>query len=116
MAENKKAFYHLIGGNIKNLRKRRKVGQEDLAERIYLSRSSLSNIEIGNQQPTLHAIYEIAIALNCDITEIIPSVKQYKSKFGEIDEDFIDLLKSNTDSRNKKTINVLKEILKKDEN
>ncbi|WP_271768757.1 helix-turn-helix transcriptional regulator [Aquimarina algiphila] len=116
MKDKKQSFYKRIGSNIKELRKLKKVGQEDLAGMISLSRSSLSNIEIGNQQPTLHAIYEISIALDCDITDILPSIKDYKSATSQIDEKYVDLLNSMSDSGNKKTLNVLKEILRKDDN
>ncbi|GAB5400976.1 MAG: hypothetical protein Aureis2KO_25610 [Aureisphaera sp.] len=115
MVSNKQAFYKLIGSNIKKLRKKNKIGQEDLAARIYLSRSSLSNIEIGNQQPSLHAIFEIAIALNCDVNDILPTILEYKTGFSEIDANYIDLLNKSTNSGNVKTINVLKEILRKDD-
>lgn len=111
MTTTTKTLCKAIGSNIKKLRRKKKVGQVELAERIYLSRSSLSNIEIGNQQPTLQAIYEIAIALKCDISEILPSADQYQSFNSNIDTDLVKLLNKSTKSNNTKTINVLKEIL-----
>jgi len=115
MTNTAKHLCETIGHNIKKLRKKKKVGQVELANRIYLSRSSLSNIEIGNQQPTLQAIYEIAIALKCDITEILPTKVQYQSITDNIDPKMVQLLNESTNIENTKTLNVLKEILSKDE-
>lgn len=111
MTDTTQLLCNAIGVNIKKIRKKRKVGQVELSEKIYLSRSSLSNIEIGNQQPTLKAIYEIAIALECDISDILPTTSQYQSIIGNLDTDLIELLNQNTKSNSTKTIGVLKEIL-----
>lgn len=109
-------FYKGIGKNIKEWRKLKKIGQEDLADKISISRSSLSNIEIGNHQPTIHVIYEIALALDCDITDILPSLNLYKSSQTQIDKKYEDIINSLPTSNNKKTLNVLKEILKENGN
>ncbi len=111
MTDTTQTLCNAIGINIKKLRRKKKVGQAELAKQIYLSRSSLSNIEIGNQQPTLKAIYEIAIALKCDISDILPSTSEYQSLVDNIDGELIELLNKNTKSNNPKTIGVLKEIL-----
>jgi transcriptional regulator with XRE-family HTH domain len=91
MTDTTQKLCNSIGANIKKLRRKKKVGQVKLAEQIYLSRSSLSNIEIGNQQPTLKAIYEIAIALKCEISDILPSTSEYQSLVDNIDSDLIEL-------------------------
>ena len=49
-----------IGIKIKNLRKSRKMTQEDFAERIGVSRSTLSCYEIGQRTPSLKTLQEIA--------------------------------------------------------
>lgn len=114
MTDTTQTLCNAIGVNIKKLRRKKKVGQADLAKQIYLSRSSLSNIEIGNQQPTLKAIYEIAIALKCEISDILPNTSEYQSLIGNIDTNLIELLNKNTKSNNTKTIDVLKGILSND--
>lgn len=49
-----------IGIKIKNLRKSRKMTQEDFAARIGVSRSTLSCYEIGQRTPSLKTLQEIA--------------------------------------------------------
>ena len=49
-----------IGNKIKNLRKSRKMRQEDFAQKIGVSRSTLSCYEIGQRTPTLKTLQEIA--------------------------------------------------------
>lgn len=114
MTDTTQSLCNAIGINIKKLRRKKKIGQVELAKQTYLSRSSLSNIEIGNQQPTLKAIYEIAIALKCNIADILPTTSQYQSLVDNIDTEFIELLNKSTKSNNTKTIDVLKEILSND--
>lgn len=49
-----------IGSKIKNLRKSRKMTQEDFAARIGVSRSTLSCYEIGQRTPSLKTLTDIA--------------------------------------------------------
>lgn len=49
-----------IGIKIKNLRKSRKMTQEDFSARIGVSRSTLSCYEIGQRTPNLKTLQEIA--------------------------------------------------------
>lgn len=49
-----------IGTKIKNLRKSRKMRQEDFAAQIGVSRSTLSCYEIGQRTPSLKTLMEIA--------------------------------------------------------
>ena len=49
-----------IGAKIKNLRKSRKMTQEDFAAKIGVSRSTLSCYEIGQRTPSLKTLAEIA--------------------------------------------------------
>ena len=49
-----------IGIKIKNLRKSRKLTQEDFAEKIGVSRSTLSCYEIGQRTPSITTLQEIA--------------------------------------------------------
>lgn len=49
-----------IGGKIKNLRKSRKITQQEFAEKIGVSRSTLSCYEIGQRTPNLKTLQQIA--------------------------------------------------------
>jgi len=49
-----------IGSKIKNLRKSRKMTQEDFAQQVGISRSTLSCYEIGQRTPNLKTLSDIA--------------------------------------------------------
>lgn len=49
-----------IGGKIKNLRKSRKITQQEFADKIGVSRSTLSCYEIGQRTPNLKTLQQMA--------------------------------------------------------
>jgi len=55
---------------IKQLRKDRKIQQQELADLVKINRSYLSAIENGNMLPTIDVLLEIARALNCKYTDL----------------------------------------------
>ncbi len=114
MTFNHYNLYVSIGKKIKDARKKARLSQEGLAKKISLSRSSLSNIEIGKHQPSLYTLYELALALNCEIQDLLPSIEDYKSK-SEIDEKYSKIFYALPEDSSKKTLSILKEILKKDD-
>ncbi len=114
MTFNHNNLYASIGKKIKDSRKQARLSQEALAKKISLSRSSLSNIEIGKHQPSLYTLYELALALNCEIQDLLPSIEDYKS-VSEIDEKYSKIFYSLPEDSSKKTLSILKEILKKDD-
>ena len=74
----------LLGARIKELRKRRGLSQEQLAEKIGVDPKHLSRIEVGRGFPSLEALDNIARSLDVDIKdffafehlETVESVKQ----------------------------------------
>lgn len=110
MKEKTNLLYRTIGSNISALRRSKKFGQQKLAELTSISRSSLANIEIGNQQPSIFTIYEIAVALECEINDILPSKEVYVSS-SSIEEEYADIFSSLKTSE--KNIRIFKRLLKK---
>jgi len=49
-----------IGSKIKNLRKSRKITQQDFADKIGVSRSTLSCYEIGQRTPSIRTLQQIS--------------------------------------------------------
>lgn len=82
--EEIKLFYKNIGLNIKSLRKRNRLKQDDLAKELGLSRTSIVNIESGNQRPNLHFIYILALKYGASIDELIPSPMDFFDKEKEM--------------------------------
>ena len=63
-----------LGLNIKMARIRKKISQEELAEIIDTSRTTISFIETARQNPTILKIIDIARALEVDIEELVRGV------------------------------------------
>jgi transcriptional regulator with XRE-family HTH domain len=60
----------LLGARIKELRKRRGLTQEQLAERIDLAARYISLIEVGRASPSLETMEHIARAFGIEIKEM----------------------------------------------
>ena len=60
----------MIGMNLKYLRKKYGYSQEDLAEKLEVSRQSVAKWENGVNSPRTDKIPEIAKALNCEISDL----------------------------------------------
>lgn len=54
----------MIGDRIKNIRKERRLTQDDLSEMISASRQTISHWEIGRSEPNVKDIIELAKALD----------------------------------------------------
>ena len=71
---NKDKIRHLkshiiLGKNIRQIREANKISQEELGFRIKSARNYIGCIERAEKSPSLDVIYDIVIALNCDICE-----------------------------------------------
>lgn len=64
------AFYKLLGARIRTLRGGR-LSQEQLAKAVGLTRTSLVNIESGQQKLLVHNLFRIADALSLKPSAII---------------------------------------------
>lgn len=72
-------IYETVSRKIRELRQRHpvsetKITQRALAEEIGIDRSTLTNIEIGNQRPPLHVIYAICAYFDVPLSEFLPSL------------------------------------------
>lgn len=63
-----------LGLNIKMARMRKNISQEELAELVNTSRTTISMIETARQNPTILKVIDIAKVLEIDINEIIKFV------------------------------------------
>ena len=57
--------------NLRRLRNRKNLKQEELAERMHVSRQTISGWETGRRQPDLDTLKKLADALDADIHELI---------------------------------------------
>ncbi|MDM4772863.1 helix-turn-helix transcriptional regulator [Solimonas sp. SE-A11] len=65
-------LYVAVGERIRKTRKLRSMTQDQLAKRVGLERSSIANIELGNQRLPLHTLFSIASVLNIDANDLLP--------------------------------------------
>jgi len=72
-------LYQLFGDRVRELREEKNVTQEELARRVDLSRTSITNIEKGRQRILLHQLVEIASALDAKPQDLMPA-EQVKPK------------------------------------
>lgn len=59
-----------FGERIRDLRKARRMTQEDLADKCGLFRTYLSRLENGNANPTLTMIHALAVSLGVGIVDL----------------------------------------------
>jgi len=60
-----------FGDNLKKLRKLKKLSQEDLAEKMSVSRQSVSKWETGDAYPEMNNILELCKIFHCKINDLV---------------------------------------------
>ena len=81
----------IIGIRIKEVRQNVGMNQQELAEKIELTRTSISNIEAGRQLAPLDVLYKICHALGTELPFLLPN---YSEIFLESKETLSDKLKT----------------------
>lgn len=62
---------NLVGNRIRELRAKRKMTQQQLADQADIPRATLATIEKDESNPSLAAVYKIAVALDCTIDHLL---------------------------------------------
>ena len=60
-----------IGKNIRQLRIKRSMTQDDLAERLFVTRQTVSNYETGKSRPDIDMLERISQVLEADLQEVL---------------------------------------------
>jgi transcriptional regulator with XRE-family HTH domain len=71
MVHNKDIDYAAIGKRLKDLRRKKEVTQEQLAERADITPTYLSNIENAHSKASLPTFIKIANGLECGVDELL---------------------------------------------
>jgi len=71
LEERDDRLYRLIGERVRA--RRGTLTQSQLADRVGLGRTSITNLESGSQRMPLHYLARIADALGCDVRDLLPS-------------------------------------------
>jgi transcriptional regulator with XRE-family HTH domain len=76
VAASQGPFYRALGVNIAQARRKMRMTQAALAEKVGLSRTSITNIEKGRQPVQMHVMALVARALVKSFDELIPAVDE----------------------------------------
>ena len=66
--------------NLKKLRKKFKLSQEDLGQKINISKQTISKYEKGFIEPNFHTLIEISRVFNCSLDELVFGNLKLKNK------------------------------------
>jgi transcriptional regulator with XRE-family HTH domain len=69
-------LYHDFGRRLREARKRAHLSQDAVAKLVGLSRTSITNIERGNQPVQLHILYRLASVVAVDPATLLPPVDE----------------------------------------
>ena len=103
-----------FGENLYNLRKKQKISQEKLAEKIGVSRQSVSKWENGTAYPEMNRIFELCKIFHCKLNDIVnDNILDFDSLDKEVK---MSVVKFNKEKQNKlkivsKTISIFSKIL-----
>ncbi|TMV45095.1 helix-turn-helix transcriptional regulator [Paenibacillus mesophilus] len=104
-----------IGAKVRDIRKAKKLTQEQLADLAETHHSYIGAVERGERNVTIQSLEKIAVALDVDLYEFFEYGKQFSApgSKNETLREIIVLLLDLTDQDLKKTYNILVEINKK---
>ena len=110
MKDNRDFLYKIIGEKIKYKREDLNMSQLKLSKSLHLSRSSISNIEVGRHQIPLHVLYTISQVLKLDVNELLPSYSEIAQFAASNISDYSTFL--NNKNLNKDEIRSIGEVIK----
>lgn len=64
--------YHEVGALIRKIRTERGLTQQELADKLQMTRTSVTNIETGRQHIQLDLLYETARVLEVSVAQLLP--------------------------------------------
>ena len=72
----------LVGQNVKRLREKKGLTQEQFAEISGFSQQYISSLERGRRNPTVISLYELSVALGVNHIELVRPSKRRQSRGG----------------------------------
>jgi transcriptional regulator with XRE-family HTH domain len=70
----------LVGRNVKRLREKKGLTQEQFAETSGFSQQYISSLERGHRNPTVITLYELSVALGVSHLELLQPPKAARSR------------------------------------
>lgn len=106
-----KSTKELLGVRIKELRKTRRLSQEQLSEKIDIDPKHLSRIEVGKSFPSLDTLEKLANALQVDLKDFFEFAHEAKNA-KELKETIRDLLNEADEEHLKLTVKFLRALVR----
>ncbi len=101
----------LLGGRIKEIRKLRRLSQEELSEKIDIDPKHLSRIEVGRGFPSLDTLERLADTLQIDIKDLFEFSHKARSQ-RELKETLNSLLKEADEERLRLVVKIAKAVVR----
>ncbi len=73
-------FLRDVGKNIKTARVRKKLTQDELAEKLYVTRQTVSNYETGKSRPDIEILVSLADILGTEVNELLYGCEKSSEK------------------------------------
>jgi len=91
---NSDLLYAKIGQRIREVREQSdsQISQQQLADVLELTRTSITNIEKGNQKITLDALYKLCEYFRIEVREVLPDVTSVLAQPKSVDVEVGDKL------------------------
>ena len=77
-------FYQETGSRIREARERLNMTQQGLADKLHMSRTSVTNIEAGNQKILAHLLRQLAVVLESDVEHLLPDLGKRETGLGHL--------------------------------
>lgn len=68
-------LYVSLGKQVRLCREKAQLTQGELARRVGMTRTSITNIETGRQKVQLHTLYQVARAVNVSPQDLLPPIQ-----------------------------------------
>jgi len=72
---DEKKLFQQIGARIRERRDEVGLTQSELAQQLGLERTSITNIELGNQKTSVQVLYRICLSLKISIENLLPPLQ-----------------------------------------
>ena len=87
-------LYKLLGSRIKFQRSQHGMTQIQLSKELGLSRTSIANIEAGQQNAPLHVLYDICLVLKLQLKDLLPNLEEIYRSPTEVANVFVQEMES----------------------
>ena len=82
-----------VGKFIAELRKEKSMTQQELAEKLFVDRTTISKWELGENTINTEMLLQIAVLFNVTINELIVGERQNKTNLNQINSVTVNILK-----------------------